>query len=465
LIGTRPIRYHAPQQHRDQNRPKKQEKPMLEALAAIALLAPAAQDCNPLFTQPDTMAVGTSPQAITTADLDGDGTLDLIVSNFDSHDVSVLLNNADGTFAPQQQYPAADALFGIETADLDGDGDEDVVVASNRFVVGSEDPIAGVVILLNRGDGALSAPRLVPVGSQCVDLAIADFDLDGRPDIAVAAMIDDGPDVANVGVLFNNGDATMSPPLPIHTAAPGLPGDVIAADFDGDGDEDLVITNWNDDSLTTIINRGHRRFRAFDRTTETGHWPHMLAAADFDRDGDVDLAVTNTFDDDVGILLNNGEARFEMIGRYPVGDRCRSISAADFNGDRWSDLAVSNLDDDDISVLLNNADGTFAAQQRYPAGDGPYAVAAAELNGDSAADLACVNVYGHNVDVRFNLCGPFPCNPADLVKPFGVLDFFDVTAFLDALAAHLPEADLDGNGSFDFFDVLAFLDAFLAGCP
>jgi hypothetical protein len=68
-------------------------------------------------------------------------------------------------------------------------------------------------------------------------------------------------------------------------------------------------------------------------------------------------------------------------------------------------------------------------------------------------------------DLRVTQGSGGPCSDADFVEPFGVLDFFDVQAFLNAFSAHDAGADLNGDGLFDFFDVQNYLNLFSAGCP
>ncbi|KAA0217495.1 MAG: hypothetical protein DYG94_00195 [Leptolyngbya sp. PLA3] len=82
-------------------------------------------------------------------------------------------------------------------------------------------------------------------------------------------------------------------------------------------------------------------------------------------------------------------------------------------------------------------------------------------------DVNGVPLEGYGAgEVTLNWISTAPDCPADMVEPWGVLDFFDVQAFLGAFSAGLPEADLvEPFGVFDFFDVQAFLNSFSAGCP
>ncbi|TAK05657.1 VCBS repeat-containing protein [Patescibacteria group bacterium] len=82
------------------------------------------------FASPVNYAVGTHPPSVFTADLDGDGDRDLVTANYDSDNVSVLLNNGNGTFAAAVQYSAGSGPWSAFPADLDGDNDVDLAVAN-----------------------------------------------------------------------------------------------------------------------------------------------------------------------------------------------------------------------------------------------------------------------------------------------------------------------------------------------
>jgi hypothetical protein len=88
-------------------------------------------------------------------------------------------------------------------------------------------------------------------------------------------------------------------------------------------------------------------------TSEEGY--SSLHASDLDGDGDNDLAVTNESSDNVSVLLNNGNAQFEIIGDYPVRLRPLSVVAQDLDGDGDNDLAVVNNQSDNFTILLNDA--------------------------------------------------------------------------------------------------------------
>src|SRR6185437_5799486 len=136
------------------------------------------------------------PLAIVAADLDGDSVPDLAVMNSSTDDVSVLLNQGDGTFeAGIPLVSAPNSPTAIAAADLDGDGENDVIAAD----VGSE-----LMVWRNAGGGKFHSPANIPLGSKASGVAVADFDGDGSIDIAAP-----NSGAGAVSVLLNKGDGSF----------------------------------------------------------------------------------------------------------------------------------------------------------------------------------------------------------------------------------------------------------------
>ncbi len=163
-----------------------------------------------LFAARTNYLAGNGPTSVSSADFDGDGDNDLAVANEFSNSVSVLFNNGDGTFADSTRvdYSLGFDPTSVFSADIDSDGDNDLAVANE----GSDN----VSVLLNNGDGTF-APRVdYPAGDGSRSAFSADFDGDGDNDLAVANFNSD-----NVSVLLNL--STMPAPPPVDTASVSLP--------------------------------------------------------------------------------------------------------------------------------------------------------------------------------------------------------------------------------------------------
>ena len=182
---------------------------------------------------------------------------------------------------------------------------------------------------------------------------------------------------------------------------------VIAAELNDDGHMDLATRNgWNVSTSYTasvLINNGTPGFPTHTEYTvddNTGG----LCAADFDADGDLDLVTANCMSDNVSILLNYGDGTYAPHTVYSTGagSRPQNVTTADIDGDGDLDVITANAGNDEVSTLMNNGDGTFASSVSYPVGDFPHSVTAGDLDGDGDLDLATSNSSANTVSALLN---------------------------------------------------------------
>src|SRR6266478_4324528 len=182
---------------------------------------------TPLFS-PQTKygaASKNGPSGIAVGDFNGDGKADLAVVNFGDWNVYVLLGNGDGTFqAARSVYFASGGGFpwSIAKGDFNGDGKLDLVVSN----YGDN----SLSVLLGNGDGTFQAPLTATVGTNPAQVTVGDFNGDGKLDLAVANLNDN-----TLSVLLGNGDGTFQTPQTF--ASPGMthPYFVAVSDFNRDG--------------------------------------------------------------------------------------------------------------------------------------------------------------------------------------------------------------------------------------
>jgi hypothetical protein len=339
------------------------------------------------FTASSPQAVGLTNGigTIATADIKGDGKIDLIVIGL--YNTYVLFGNGDGTFGTP--VPLNFSGTSLAMGDFNHDGNLDLAIG---------DCCAGtpMYILLGNGDGTFSAgPNY---SADAFSLAAADVNGDGNLDLIFSG--ESGEYETGVSVMLGNGDGTFQ--QPISFSVPNYPeaSSLAVGDFNGDGRLDLAI--GTEGAIAIALGNGDGTFQS---GTSIAGASALLLTADFNGDGILDLAAftsNTTCQDsaqDVVILLGKGDGTFNQAGSYAAGECSDSLLAADFNGDGKLDLAFtdSRLSAvgfetysfvSAIGLLLGNGDGTFQQAQTTGGQASANLLAAGDFTGRGRPDLA-----------------------------------------------------------------------------
>ena len=347
-------------------------------------------------------ASGYGPSSIAVGDINGDQRPDLAVAHGFGDAVAVLLGNANGTFqAPRAVYlgPGTNPRS-VAIADFNRDSLPDLALANAAA--------NNVSVLLGIGDGTFQPALTVPAGLGSGSLAAADFNGDGRPDLAVA-----NSGAGNVSVLLGNGDGNFQAARNFAADSPAF---VATGDFNRDGRTDLAVASNGSGTVSTLLGNGDGNFQAA-RTFGAGAGTMSIVVFDANNDGTQDLAAANNGAHTVAVLIGNGDGTFRAAQTFAAGNGPTSVVAGDFNRDGRSDLAVASYNaaisaGQHVAVLIGNGDGTFQAVRNYPAGYESLWVAAGDFNADGAPDLAVANTFSTTVSILLGRGdGTFPETP------------------------------------------------------
>jgi hypothetical protein len=186
---------------------------------------------------------------------------------------------------------------------------------------------------------------------------------------------------------------------------------VAVADFNRDGKLDIATAAGGEGLVAIYLGNGDGTFQPAVGYAVSAY-AYSILAGDFNNDGIPDLAVAINSANTVSILLGNGDGTFQTAVDYPTGISPYGLAIGDFNGDGIPDLAVSNNNcsapgsscpTGTVSILLGNGDGTFQQNVDYLVGLYPQLLAEAELSGEGGADLAVPNFFSNTVSVLLNL--------------------------------------------------------------
>jgi hypothetical protein len=285
--------------------------------------------------------------------------------------------------------------YGLISADFNGDGKPDLAVANSGDNT--------VSVLLGNGGGTFTAqqPKLA-TGSVPYSLTAGDFNGDSKLDLAVTNFANGVP--STVSIFLGNGDGTFQ--APATYAAGSGPISVITGDFNGDSKLDLAVANQNDHSVSILLGNGDGSFQAHVDYPAGTSDVAAVATGDFNGDGKLDLVLANPSSATVSVLLGNGDGTFGAPVAYATGtsgDHPIAVSAVDFNGDGKLDLAVTNLNAKTVAILLGNGNGTFQPKVSYPTTNGgfigPTAMTTGDFNGDGKIDLAITDQGDNSVSI------------------------------------------------------------------
>lgn len=376
---------------------------------------------SPQFAPSSPIARGLRFEGLAVHDLDGDRIPDLVVTDSSHDTVTILRGAGDGTFRQTQCLTTGRGPSAVRVFDLPGDSRPAVLVL-NRL---------GDSLTLMKQDGAGRYRGIETLTSDASDFgvaAVADFNLDSRPDIAVVS--EQG---GTVSVFLSQGNGQFAHAAPLRVGR--QPRAMTAADLNADGFPDLAIADFASDSLRLLYGDGQGGFAA-PETIRVGAGPtaviaetvggraslvvanlladsvsvlygkagggfadpvdfrvvarpNFLMVGDMHQDGIADVVVGSERGDTVAVLRRRG-ATFDPPTTQRLRDVARPLVAEDFDGDGNLDLVEANWASDAIDVILSLPGGGFGPRFTFPVGRHPDRVEIGDFDGDGKPDLAVV---------------------------------------------------------------------------
>ena len=235
-----------------------------------------------------------------------------------------------------------------------------------------------------------AAPSFSPTNFQTglspTNVAVADFNNDSKPDLAVTNQVTN-----DVSVLLGNGDGSFGGQSLFTVGS--SPYSIVAGKFNADSNWDLAVTNSGSNNVSILLGNGAGGFSA-PTNFFVGSNPLSIASGDFNNDAKADLAIANFggfFSGTVSILLGTGTGTFTNGTTVRTRTQPSYVAVARFNPDTNDDLIVANFGSDSVSTYFGNGAGGFQLQQNLTTGTGPVSIEVADLGTDGILDIAIAN--------------------------------------------------------------------------
>gem|GEM_PF-2321417 len=410
------------------------------ARSVLTLAGILLAGCTSLWAQLDfaarrDLAIGATPHGVAIADLNADGKKDIVAANGSSNSFSILLGAGGGVFKPEVRKTTAAFPNGLVVASFNSNTDALLDVAVACFVGDQVQFFPG-----NGAGGFGSATSFsTGVGSHPIALAVLDYNLDNKNDLAVVL---NGSNTVRLYQGNGLGGFSLVSTLPVDLS----PVDLVLGDWDGDFKLDLAVVSELDtspipppDGKVTVAYGCPTGF-CFPTVFTAGPIPASITFGLLNSDPYPDLVVGSTSSNNLAVLFGDPDFGFTAVQSVPVGGFSQVVWVADLNGDSKQDLSVGlelAQGQGALQVLTGDGFGAFTAGAIFPVGSFPGGIAGQDIGGTAALDLVTTNVGAGSLSLLFgNGAAGFTSTPSYLIAA-------------GASISALDSADMNADGKID----------------
>ena len=335
------------------------------------------------------------------ADFNGDNRTDVAFFDYGTFLMHIWLGNGNGTFGKNLTIYLgvfSGWCFLITVGDFNNDNRLDLVFTNENTVY--------VYIMFGNGDGTFQMPKEHAVGDDIYlkGIATSDFNNDGYLDVAVI-------DYWNnyLRVLLGNGNGSFSMQRSYYTGRNSYSFDIGVADFNGDGYQDIAVSNNYRRNIGVFLGHGDGTFEEQVPSFTGGYYyPYFFTIGDFNGDHRPDVAIAYDVQNAVGVLFGNGNGNLGNLAKYMVGNvgAFKRITVGDMNGDGRMDIVAGSTEPYSVSVLIQYGHGEFQVQTVLSIGLlGSYTwVDVADFNNDGCQDILTSDEVEGAVFIALNTC-------------------------------------------------------------
>ena len=301
------------------------------------------------FARQITCSTGASPYTLGIEDLDGDTRLDIVVPYRHELSISVFLSSPMqfSTDAIPLASNKGSRLSSIVVEDFNHDHILDIVVANYGTKT--------IGLLLGRGDGSFREQFTFPLdpSSNPFSITVGDFNNDKQLDLAVA-----NSGSTKIDLLLGDGTGMFMHQKTYGYTLKQTPSMILADDLNNDGESELIVVYENSDDIDIYVAYDTGNFTTH-TIYPTSIAVEFIAVGDFNNDTFPDVVVVSHYGTNMSIVFGTGNGSFSNEKIYSIGYRTDSIDVSDLNNDTFVDIVLVHSEDSTISILLSRGNDSF----------------------------------------------------------------------------------------------------------